>query len=81
MRAHNFDGIPYLDMKTYQGWKSSGFQVKRGEKSVVSGITWVGVGTRSEDPKEAERAEAGGDKGFVFPKEYHLFHRSQVEAI
>lgn len=70
MRALGYDGIPYIDAKTFNGWKQSGFQVKKGEKSRLKGITWLGV---DEDDE--------GEPKFVFPKEYHLFHKSQVEAI
>ena len=78
MEKLGLEGIPYLDAKTFQGWKEAGFQVRKGEKSLLSGITWVGVGNKSEDPDEAEKA---GDEGYLFPKEYHLFHRSQVEPL
>ncbi len=63
----SMDGIPYVDAKTYDGWISTGFRVKKGEKSRISGITWINVGDDEDD--------------FIFPKEYHLFHKSQVEAI
>ena len=75
MRAQGLDGIPYLDAKTYQGWIENGYRVRKGEKSSLSGITWIDAGHKDGD-------EASDDKkGFVFPKAYHLFHRSQVEAI
>lgn len=75
MRAHGFSGIPYLDCKTYAGWQASGFQVRKGETSKIKGITWLGVG-KSEKPDADE-----GDPAFLMPKEYHLFHRSQVEPL
>lgn len=74
MEAQGLEGLPYLDAKTYQGWKESGFQVKKGEHSTLSGVTWIGV----EGKKNAEAEEKDG---FCFPKEYHLFHRSQVEPV
>lgn len=77
MKHCGYEGIPYLDCKTYQGWKERGFQVRKGERSRISGIVWIGVGSKAEDPETAEKH----DKGYVMPKEYHLFHRSQVEAI
>lgn len=77
MRARGLDGIPYLDCKTFNGWKSAGFKVKKGEHSAIKGITWIGYGNKSEDPDEASSSNSGG----VFPKEYHLFHRTQVEAL
>ena len=72
MKYHGFDGIPYLDCKTFMGWKERGFIVRKGEKSLIAGITWVSVEGKEGEPD---------DNGFKFPKEYHLFHRSQVEAI
>ena len=72
MKYHGFDGIPYLDCKTFMGWKERGFIVRKGEKSLISGITWVSV--------EGKEGEAN-DNGFKFPKEYHLFNRTQVEEL
>lgn len=76
MKQQGFDGLPYLDAKTYKGWKDNGFQVRRGEKSTLGSITWVGVGQKEATPEKPE-----GKSGFMFPKEYKLFHRSQVDAI
>jgi len=77
MRANGFDGIPYVDCKTYQGWLKSGFRVKRGEKSRISGIVWLAPMVRDEETGELVEDESG----IRFPKLYHLFHRSQVEEI
>ena len=71
MRHLGLDGIPYLDAKTYKGWKENGYHVKKGEKSLISGITWINCNKDDEQH----------DNDFVFPKSYHLFHRSQVEEI
>jgi len=80
MRQQNLDGLPYLDAKTYKGWKENGFHVKKGTKSTLSGITWINVGG-GDDPDIADKDHRGTDDGgFMFPKQYHLFHRSQVEA-
>ena len=57
---------------TFEQWKERGFIVRKGEKSLISGITWVSV--------EGKEGEAN-DNGFKFPKEYHLFHRTQVEEL
>lgn len=78
MQRQHLDGLPYLDAKTYKGWRENGFQVRKGEKSTLSGITWISANTRT---KTVEHKDDNTDKGgFVFPKEYHLFHRSQVDA-
>jgi len=66
------DGLPYLDAKTYQGWKDNGFQVRKGEKSKIKGVTWIGIKSENDEIE---------NKDYVFPKEYHLFHRTQVESI
>lgn len=76
MREQGFDGLPYLDAKTFLGWKESGFMVRKGEHSTLEGITWIGVHGKEADP-ETETEEKSG---FVMPKCYHLFHRTQVEA-
>ena len=75
MAAQHLEGIPYLDAKTYQGWKENGFQVRKGEKSTLGGITWIQVKGRTENQQEGEN-----DNSYVMPKSYNLFHRSQVEA-
>lgn len=64
-------GLPYLDFKTYEGWRKVGYQVKRGEKSPVYSITWVG----------ASNQEEGEESKVRYPKLTHLFHSSQVEAL
>ena len=79
MQAQGLDGIPYLDAKTYKGWRENGFQVRKGQKSTLSGITWVNVTGQAEAP--VERSTTVEKSGFCFPKAYHLFHRSQVDAI
>jgi hypothetical protein len=69
MAQAKLNGTPYVDCKTYAGWKKAGFQVSKGQKSFGYGITWVKV-----DKKDKEDS-------FLFPKQYALFHASQVEAI
>ena len=76
MKAQGLEGIPYVDARTFQGWKECGFHVRKGERSTISGITWIKTTTGSESAEPDTE-----EKGFVFPKEYHLFHRSQVEPI
>lgn len=81
MRSQGLEGIPYLDAKTYKGWKENGFQVRKGEKSTLGSITWVGVGGKDPVKRTDGSIEIEGDSGFIFPKSYNLFHRSQVDAI
>ena len=75
MAAAGLDGLPYLDAKTFQGWKGSGFMVRKGEKSFGSGITWVSCGEKSDKATGETRS------AFMFPRSYALFHRSQVSAM
>ena len=44
MAAHGIVGTPYVDTKTFDGWKESGFMVKKGEKSILKGIVWITSG-------------------------------------
>ena len=79
MRKLKFKGLPYIDCKTYQGWVDNGYRVKKGEKSKIRGVTWVGVKkdktimNRNKDKQE--------DLSFLYPKVYRLFHKSQVAEI
>ena len=77
MRQNNYDGVPYLDCKTFVGWKDRGFIVKKGEHSKINGIVWLRAGNK----ETKETGENDSDKGYLFPKMYALFHRSQVEEM
>jgi len=70
MEQLNLEGMPYVDAKTFNGWKDSGYRVRKGEKSIIKGITFI-------KPKDDE----DNNSTFVFPKVYSLFHKTQVEAI
>ena len=69
MAQANLAGMPYVDCKTYAGWKKAGFQVSKGQKSFGYGITWLKVEKKTKE------------ESFIYPKQYALFHASQVEAI
>jgi hypothetical protein len=69
MRANNFDGLPYVDAKTFKKWREEGLSVKKGAKSVLQSVTWIHPKGKNGDDDESK----------LFPKVYHLFHRSQVE--
>ena len=82
MRAHGFVGLPYVDAKTYQGWRASGFQVKKGEESKIDGITWITSGTKKQGADAAEEQDSKNDgRVSLYPKRYALFHRSQVAPL
>ncbi len=70
-------GLPYIDCKTFAGWKESGYKVKKGQKSNIKGITWIGV---KDDGKVADKKDKDDIK-FLYPKIYHLFHKTQVEEL
>ena len=75
MRALGWDGLPYVDTKTFQGWREAGFMVRRGEKSQIDGVTWIAAdGKEEKDGEEKEHKR-------VFMKGYKLFHSSQVDPI
>jgi len=77
MKALKLKGLPYVDCKTFKGWLENGYKVKKGEKSKLQGITWLGV---KEDSKVASSKDKEKIK-FLYPKVYHLFHKSQVEEL
>jgi len=76
MESRKMDGMPYIDAMTYRKWREQGFQVKKGEHSQLQAITWIGK------KKEADGLDKDEKKSnFIYPKQYNLFHRTQVEAI
>ena len=72
MRALKLEGLPYVDAKTFAGWKECGYKVKKGEKSKLNGVVWLGTPKKEDDDEEDI---------FLYPKVYHLFHKTQVEEI
>jgi len=72
LKEQGLKGLPYLDAKTYKGWIENGFQVQKGQKSTLSGVTWIDVKGKADNEE---------DNGYMMPKEYKLFHRTQVEAV
>jgi len=82
MQYHGYDGYPYVDCKTFNKWKDSGFKVKKGEKSRISAIVWIDNYTKKEiDDTTGQEIEKLIVLDHVLPKAYHLFHKSQVEPI
>jgi len=78
LRALKLKGLPYIDCKTYHGWQTNGFKVKKGEKSKIKGITWLAV---KEDGKMANQKDKKEDIKFLYPKIYSLFHKNQIEEL
>lgn len=75
MESQGIPGIPYLDTKTYKGWAEYGFRVRKGERSTLTGITWISPYDEDGEDDEPQK------KSRTYPKAYHLFHRSQVDPI
>lgn len=71
MNSQKLKGYPYIDAKTFSGWKEEGKIVKKGQKHFCTSITWVPSNKKDDD----------SDDTFMYPKGYFLFHRSQVEDI
>jgi len=62
------DGLPYLHVKTYRDWQAAGRQVRKGEKSQISSLTFV-------------KQEVEGEPTKSYPKMANLFHISQTDPI
>jgi hypothetical protein len=71
MENLGLNGVPYLHTRTYGAWKEAGRQVKKGEKSLLFSITWIGKSGESE----------GEESSRLYPKMTNLFHFDQTEAI
>ena len=78
MKGLKMEGLPYVNCKTFAGWHKNGFKVKKGEKSNIKGITWIKI---KEDGKVIKNKDDQENIKFMYPKVYHLFHTSQVEAL
>ena len=72
MKNEGLEWLPGLDTKTYKGRKDLGFKVKKWQKSIIKGFTRV---------KTKNKEWEDDDDGYMYPKVYHLFHTSQVEAL
>jgi len=77
MKEQGLSGLPYIDAKTFKGWQEAGFRVRKGVQSTLSGITWIRVGQHAVEGVEGATDDEGG---FLMPKVYVLFHKSQVEG-
>ena len=52
LEQQGLDGLPYLDAKTFKGWRENGFKVVKGQKSTLSGITWINCEKKNSDEKD-----------------------------
>ena len=62
---------------TYQHWKESGYQVRKGEKAVAS----FGIWKYTSKAKDTASEEEAQEKGFCFMKTAFWFTASQVDKI
>ena len=62
-----YTGKPYVDFKTFQGWKAEGRTVKKGQKTIYQSVSF---------PKGTDK-KSGETKSF--PRTYSLFHYSQTQ--
>lgn len=72
------DYLPYVDVLTFEGWKAKGYKVKKGEKAIAHGITWIGAKSQEETENQESDSEA---KASLYPKTYYVFGKHQVEPI
>ena len=62
------EGVPYVDFRAFNGWKSLGRTVKRGAKALIFVIAFTGRGQTPDDGSEPRR----------FPINVGIFHFSQT---
>lgn len=67
-----------LILKTYQDWKRLGYQVKKGEKSVMACMIWFPK--KSKVKADADSEEEVNDGSFFKSKAF-FFSQKQVEKI
>ena len=67
-----------LILKTYQDWKRLGYQVKKGEKSVMACMIWFPK--KSKVKVDADSEEEVNDGSFFKSKAF-FFSQKQVEKI
>jgi hypothetical protein len=65
MQKLNLKGLPYVDVKTFDGWLEAGFVVKKGQSHIVNGVVYKAI----------------NPNGFKVPSFCNLFHKNQVQAI
>ena len=71
-------GLEDLILKTYQDWKRLGYQVKKGEKSVMTAMIWFPK--KSKVKVDADSEEEVNDGSFFKSKAF-FFSQKQVEKI
>lgn len=64
-----------LILKTYQDWKRLGYQVKKGEKSVMACMIWFPKKSKVKNETDSEE----GNDGSFFKSKAFFFSQNQVE--
>ena len=67
-----------LILKTYQDWKRLGYQVKKGEKSVMACMIWF---PKKSKVKADADSEEEVNEGSFFKSKAFFFSQNQVEKI
>ena len=66
-----------LILKTYQDWKRLGYQVKKGEKSVMACMIWFPKKSKTKVDVDYEEVNDGS----FFKSKAFFFSQNQVERI
>ena len=66
-----------LILKTYQDWKRIGYQVKKGEKSVMACMIWFPKKSKVKNEVDSEEV----NEGSFFKSKAFFFSQNQVEKI
>ena len=78
-----YDEMDMMPLQTYQEWKRSGYQVKKGEKAMIQTKLWKKnpkYQPSTEETEETEDEEQKKQRAFYLTKAF-LFNFNQVEAI
>ena len=78
MTAQKLKGVPYIDARTFDGWRFAGRYVRKGESATLHSITWVAGGRPAPEPGNNETPE---EMTRLYPRATALFHISQTEPI
>ena len=66
------------EIHTYQHWKSIGFQVRKGQKSIAKFPVWKHINGKTETDADGNEVQ---NSGRMFLKTASFFSRSQVDAV
>ena len=75
MEHLGLEGVPFIDVKTFLGWKEEGRTVRKGEKALYQSVSF----NKIENFKENSDGTYEVSETFRAGKVYSLFHRSQTD--